>query len=58
MLLDHEEKSCPEGYKEAFDIHKIQGYHYLTAKMQHTLNQKFLQSFKNIQVCHENKIQI
>ena len=38
-----------QGYQEAFDIHKIQGYHYLTTKMQNTLNQKFMSSLNK---CH------
>ncbi len=38
MILAHEEAVCPEGFKEAFNVHKIEGYQYLTSRMQNRFN--------------------
>ena len=60
MLMDHDQRMFPEGFQEAQDLHKIQGFQDLTNRLQYTLTQELQVNVKamgaRVEV-HGNKIE-
>ena len=61
MMLEREEKICHDGFQEAFNVHKIEGFMYLNTRSQTKHNKETrsdLRLLARANAAHETKIEI